>query len=122
MDKNTNRLMELVNQLLDFRKAEVEGAHLTFIETNISELLRHIHVRFSPTITNNSLILKLDLGTEDVYAYVDSEAMKKILSNLFSNAIKYALHEIEISLVLQEEIFILQFKNDGSLIPIHLKK
>ena len=121
MDKNTNRLMELVNQLLDFRKAEVEGAHLTFIETNISELLRHIHVRFSPTITNNSLILKLDLGTEDVYAYVDSEAMKKILSNLFSNAIKYALHEIEISLVLQEEIFILQFKNDGSLIPIHLK-
>ena len=121
MEKNTNRLMELVNQLLDFRKAEVEGAHLTFLETNISELFRHIHVRFSTTITHSNLNLKVDLGNEDVYAYVDSEAMKKIVSNLFSNAIKYAHHDIEISLLQEEENFIMQFKNDGNLIPMHLK-
>tara|TARA_R110002033_G_C3896973_1_gene239665 strand:+ start:19115 stop:23086 length:3972 start_codon:yes stop_codon:yes gene_type:complete len=121
MDKNTTRLLDLVNQLLDFRKAELEGTNLTFIETNISELIRNIYTRFSPTINNNNFDFKLNLGFEDLYAFVDNEALKKILSNLFSNAIKYAERTVTISLIKNEETFELTFKNDGNIIPYHLK-
>ena len=58
---------------------------------------------------------------EDLYAFVDVEALKKILSNLFSNAIKYAENKITISLFKKEDIFKLEFKNDGKIIPYDLK-
>lgn len=121
MDKNTTRLLDLVNQLLDFRKAELEGTNLTFIEANISELIRNIYTRFSPTINNNNFDFKLNLGSEDLYAFVDTEALKKIISNLFSNAIKYAEKIIIVTLIQDEETFELKFKNDGKIIPYHLK-
>tara|TARA_R110002073_G_scaffold297705_1_gene463983 strand:+ start:17572 stop:21492 length:3921 start_codon:yes stop_codon:yes gene_type:complete len=122
MDKNTSRLLDLINQLLDFRKAELEGASLTFVECNISELIKNIHTRFSPTIQNKNFDFKLDLEVDDLYAYVDLEALKKILSNLFSNAIKYADKKIIVSLHKSEDVFEVRFKNDGDIIPHHLKE
>lgn len=122
MDKNTSRLLDLVNQLLDFRKAELEGANLTFIEANISELIRNTYTRFSPTINNSNINFTINLTTDDVYAFVDLEALKKILSNLFSNAIKYADKIISISLTADDDNFEFRIINDGKIIPIHLKE
>tara|TARA_R110001583_G_scaffold23749_7_gene87294 strand:- start:1147 stop:5118 length:3972 start_codon:yes stop_codon:yes gene_type:complete len=122
MDKNTSRLLDLVNQLLDFRKAELEDTNLTFVETNISKLIRNIYTRFSPTINNGNINCSLDLVENDIYAFVDIEALKKILSNLFSNAIKYADKLISISLIANDTNFEFRIKNDGKIIPIHLKE
>lgn len=121
MDKNASRLLDLINQLLDFRKAELEGASLTFVEANINELIRNIHTRFSPIINDKGFKFKMNLESEDLYAFVDVEALKKILSNLFSNAIKYAENKIIISLHKKEDIFELRFKSDGKIIPYDLK-
>ncbi|WP_338358526.1 hybrid sensor histidine kinase/response regulator transcription factor [Yeosuana marina] len=121
MDKNTTRLLDLVNQLLDFRKVELEGINLTFVEANISELIRNTYTRFSPAINNSKIDFMIDLMTEDTYAFVDVEALKKILSNLFSNAIKYADKVISISLVSNDDYIEFKIKNDGKIIPMHLK-
>ena len=40
MELNTNRLLDLVNQLLDFRKTETQGFQLNFVECDVSELLQ----------------------------------------------------------------------------------
>lgn len=40
MDKNVSRLLSLVNQLLDFRRTEIEGYRLNFVRTNLMELLK----------------------------------------------------------------------------------
>ncbi|MDD7885115.1 hybrid sensor histidine kinase/response regulator transcription factor [Flavivirga sp. 57AJ16] len=121
MGKNTDRLLNLVNQLLDFRKAELKGTNLNFIKVNISELIRDIYTRFTPVVSSRNIDFVLDLGPTNIYAYVDLEALKKILSNLFNNAIKYAEGKILLSLSSDEEFLELKIKNDGKIIPDHLK-
>jgi DNA-binding response OmpR family regulator len=53
---------------------------------------------------------------------VDEEAIKKILSNLFSNAIKYCEYKVQVNLIQTEDQFKIIVKNDGDKIPIELKK
>lgn len=122
VEKNTDRLLDLVNQLLDFRKTETERISLTFVEINIAELLRKTLDRFNEAIKDKEIDLRLHLGEEDVYASVDAEAFRKIAANLFGNAIKYAKSEVDIGLTADAESFKLRFENDGKLIPLHLKE
>ncbi len=122
MSKNTNRLLDLTKQLLDFRKTEMEKISLIFIETNISELIRSIHLRFKPALEDQNIDFTLNIPVADIIAYVDAEALKKIFSNLFSNALKYSDKKIELFLKEEDLFFKFQLKNDGPLIPSHLRE
>lgn len=119
MDKNVSRLVFLVNQLLDFRRIEVEGYQLNFIRTEIVSLLSETAKRFQEVATENHLLLNLELNLPELYAFVDKEAVTKIFSNLFTNAIKYANKRIIVRMRLYEdnETFTIDFINDGFLIP-----
>lgn len=121
MEKNTSRLLNLVNELLDFRKTEMEDLRLTFVETNLSVLVRHLQSQFTPLIEEKNIHLELELGEKDIYAFVDEEAFRKILSNLISNAIKYAKSEVIITMFRDENSLEFIVKNDGNLIPKALK-
>jgi len=121
MKKNTSRLLKLVNELLDFRKSEIGGLKLTFVETNISSMVRNLHLRFSQLIEERGIEFEMELGEKDIFAFVDKEAFKKILSNLISNAIKYSNNKVSISLFRDEKKLTLIVKNDGNLIPFQLK-
>jgi ligand-binding sensor domain-containing protein/signal transduction histidine kinase/DNA-binding response OmpR family regulator len=121
IEKNTNRLLDLVNQLLDFRKTETERMDLTFVETNISALVKSTYVRFSEAIKDKEVDFELNLDKNEVYAFVDAEAMRKILSNLFENAIKYTNKKVEVMIKSDENILEFNLKNDGNLIPAHLR-
>ncbi|MBD0825167.1 hybrid sensor histidine kinase/response regulator transcription factor [Aestuariibaculum marinum] len=120
MEKNTTRLLDLVNQLLDFRKTEAENLKLTFIETNFTSLINNTYQRFSEIIKDKNIDCELNLGSTDVYAYLDAEAIKKVLSNLIENAIKYSQDKIKITLSVSEESVVLKIQNNGELIPSHL--
>ncbi|TPG31604.1 two-component regulator propeller domain-containing protein [Flavobacterium pectinovorum] len=121
MKKNTSRLLKLVNELLDFRKSEIGGLKLTFVEANISSIVRNLHLRFSQLIEERGIEFELELGEKDIFAFVDKEAFKKILSNLISNAIKYSKDKVFISLFRDDKKLTLIVKNDGELIPFQLK-
>src|SRR5690606_34948295 len=121
MSKNTNRLLDLVNQLLDFRRTEIEDVKLSFVKTDLIPLLNHTLSRFSQAIQERSLEVCLQHPQEELYANIDTEAFKKILSNLINNAVKYAQKEIHITLKNNLENFQLIIKNDGDLIPVQLK-
>ncbi|MFC5683082.1 hybrid sensor histidine kinase/response regulator [Flavobacterium sp. MAHUQ-51] len=121
MEKNTSRLLNLVNELLDFRKTEIEGMGLTFVEINISALVKQLQSEFTPLIEEKNIHFELELGEKSIYAFVDAEAIRKILSNLISNAIKYAKSEVIITLFRDENSFEFIVKNDGNLIPKGLK-
>ncbi len=79
MKKNTSRLLKLVNELLDFRKSEIGGLKLTFVEANISSMVRNFHLRFSQLIEERELEFELELGEKDIHAFVDKEAFKKMI-------------------------------------------
>lgn len=116
IERNTNRLLDLSNQLLDFRKTEQENFRLNFTSTDIPLLIKDTYMRFDTTVLNRSIIFKMDLPSESFYADVDKEALTKILSNLFSNAIKYAKSEIKLSLIKEENYFQISISNNGTKI------
>ncbi len=122
MDKNTSRLINLINELLDFRKAEMKHTKLSFVEININEILDETCVQFSQLIQQKQLRFISHIPETEVLAYADEEALRKILSNLFSNAVKYSVNEMQVVLTVNEAHFEVTVKNDGQLIPESLRK
>jgi ligand-binding sensor domain-containing protein/signal transduction histidine kinase/DNA-binding response OmpR family regulator len=119
MKKNTTRLIDLTNQLLDFRKAEANKFSLTFSETDINELVSEVFTTFKPAADQKNLSYKLLLPRITLNAFIDSEAVKKILSNLFNNAIKYADAFVTVKLLpfsSEDTLFYIEIRNDGHTI------
>ncbi len=120
MNKNTTRLLDLTNQLLDFRKTETKGFSLNFVKVNISDLVEETFYRFKPAADQRNLSYKLYLPEAPLYAFVDKEAFTKILSNLLNNALKYAENRVQVSfmpLAPADKEFMIAVRNDGHLIP-----
>jgi ligand-binding sensor domain-containing protein/nitrogen-specific signal transduction histidine kinase len=124
MEKNTNRLIDISNQLLDFRKIEVQGFSLNCEKTNISELLQDIHESFQPLAERRNLDYSLHMPVKELYALADNDSLQKIISNLYSNAVKYSDKVIETRLLWQEKEnqFCIEIRNDGFLIPAEIKE
>lgn len=121
MDLNTNRLLDLVNQLLDFRKTETRGFQLNFVECNLSELLQKIYVRFTPLARERKLELSVNI-VDGVCAAVDREGFTKIVSNLLTNAIKYAGTYIRMELKVENDSLGLSVTNDGIVVPPNMRE
>lgn len=122
MEKNTNRLLTLINQLLDFRKIEAQNFSLTFVHVDVAEILSETYIRFSAIAKQKKLSFLLEKPNHPVFADVDKEAILKILSNLTSNAIKHAKSHIDIQLSVSSNNFYIRINNDGNIIPNELKE
>ena len=121
MELNTNRLLDLVNQLLDFRKTETQGFQLNFVECDVSELLQKTYKRFVPLAREKGLVLNIE-APESLYASVDREGLIKIISNLLTNAIKYSETYIRIGLRAEDERLLLTVCNDGPVVPAEMRE
>ena len=118
IDNNAHRLLELVNQLLDFRKVELNQQTMNFAPYNMKELMKKVVANFEPSITAQNIKLKVNYPDSLFTAVVDRESIVKVLSNLLSNAIKYAHSSIELSCKVQpqQKTFTLEVNNDGPII------
>ncbi len=115
--KNTLRLVNLVQQLLDFRKTEMEHTTLSFVLVDINRALADTIAQYAATLEKKNMELTHNLGEEAVMAYVDMEAFRKITGNLYQNAIKYGDQKIRVILSATESQLTIRFQNDGMLIP-----
>lgn len=125
MKKNTNRLIDLTNQLLDFRKAEANKFSLSFSKTDLNELITEVFSVFKPAAEQKNITYRLELPRIPLQAYVDAEAVKKILSNLLNNAIKYSEGIVRIKLLpfsSEDTFFNIEVRNDGYIIPEQYKE
>ncbi|MBS5639187.1 MAG: response regulator, partial [Bacteroides sp.] len=126
MKQNTERLLNLTNQLLDFRKTESQGFRLNFAKCNVTELLKETHVRFTSLAKQKGLEFTLQVPEKDFYAHVNREAFTKIISNLLNNGVKYAESYVHISLEVSEaddnNSFRIRTENDGVIIPNEMKE
>jgi len=125
METNTDRLLNLTNQLLDFRKTEQNGYQLNFVKTNVSTLLNNTFSLFKDLADRKSIAFLIEKPVDDVYAYIDTDAFSKILYNLIGNAIKYSIHQVEVALLTPkstDEKFVIEFSNDGYVIPFEMRE
>ena len=120
IQKSTNRLMELIKQLLDFRKVDKEGYTLSFNEVDINRMIEDIIDRFR-AISLTGISFSVSLPKEHLQYNVDQEALTKIISNLLTNAMKYA--HTRIMVILDEHLsaegrtLSLCVRDDGPGIP-----
>lgn len=117
--KNTQRLLDLSNQLLDFRKTESRGFKLNFVKTDIVLWLETILQPFRPELEEGGKNFQADIPSAHFLASIDREAFAKIVSNLLTNAIKYSDKEIRLRLCPPEGTvrqFAVAVGNDGALI------
>ena len=119
IEKNTQQLLNLSNQLLDFRKTESRGFRLNYVHTDVTLWLHTILQPFLPVIEQENKRFTCDIPDESFYAFIDREAFSKIMNNLLTNAIKYSDKYISLQLQRQEDgkEFIISVTNDGMLIP-----
>ena len=124
MQHNTERLLNLTNQLLDFRKVESQGYSLNFTKCDITNILKETYMRFSSLSRQKGLDFNLELPEENFCAHVNREAFTKIISNLLNNGTKYAdsyMH-IKLEVDVETQAFYVVTKNDGVIIPDEMKE
>lgn len=110
---NSNRLLSLINQLLDFRKVEENMFHFNFRRQDIVSVVRDVYNQHQQNATQNNITTTLNIGENSIECVVDSEAIYKIVSNLFSNAIKHANKTVDVDLRVEADNLILTVKDDG---------
>ena len=87
--KNANRLLGLVNQLLDISKLESHNMKLQTRPQNIIPLLRDLILSFSSYAEKKKISLKLTAAEDQIIVYLDRDKMEKIINNVLSNALKF---------------------------------
>lgn len=89
LNRNANHLLQLINQLMDFRKAEQEQMKLTVSQGDIIAEIRKITDSFKSYAEKRKIELNIFSTAENLITWYDPDKVEKILSNLLSNAFKY---------------------------------
>ncbi len=89
MHRNALRLLNLVNQLLDFRKNEMAGLHLSLSEGDIVAYVRNICSSFLMLSEKKNVHLTFFTAVESLNMAFDEDKVGKIVMNLLSNAFKF---------------------------------
>lgn len=89
MTNNINRLIRLLQQILEFRKAETGNLRLRVSRADLSQFVRHNLDSFRPLMKRKDMRFSVSCHPDPLYAYFDFDKIDKILYNLLSNASKY---------------------------------
>jgi signal transduction histidine kinase/ligand-binding sensor domain-containing protein/CheY-like chemotaxis protein/AraC-like DNA-binding protein len=89
MQNNIDRLMRLLQQILEFRKAETGNLHLRVSKDDIAEFCRKEIESIQPLMRAKKMHLSLICDPQNLVCYFDPDKVDKILYNLLSNAAKY---------------------------------
>lgn len=93
------RLLNLINQILEFRKTETQNRKLCVERSNLADLVTEIGLRYKELNRNDKVKYYIRIDAENRELYYDTEVVTTILNNLMSNAAKYT-SEGEIGLTL----------------------
>ncbi len=89
MMTNINRLTRLIQQILEFRKAESGNLKLYVTQEDITSIIAKNIESFCPLMKKKSIEIGLHSNRESQQGYIDIDKIDKILYNLLSNALKY---------------------------------
>lgn len=89
VSKNAGDLLQLVNQLLDFRKMETNGESLNLRSGIFGEFVEYTTMKFQSLAEQKQVSLDVNDHSDGIFMCFDRDKVAKILNNLLSNAFKY---------------------------------
>lgn len=121
--QNASRLLNLVNQVLDFRKAQTGELKLKVSKTDVLLFTTNTFESFKEFAYNKQIELNINSEVETLFGWIDRDKFDKILYNLLSNAIKFTnkYGHVDLFLKLKEnntEILVIEVSDDGIGIPL----
>lgn len=103
IQSNANRLLMLVNQLLDFRKAEMSGLTLHASSGDIVEFTHNICDSFLMFSEKKNVPLSFHSAIDHLYMDFDEDKIGKVVMNLLSNAMKFTPEGGKVDVTLERE-------------------
>lgn len=86
---NVERLLCLIDQLLDLGKMETDALKLQVQEEHVRQIIQLLVDNYSFYAQEKGISLSFQLPTDDVVAAIDADKLNKVTGNLLSNALKY---------------------------------
>ena len=112
---NAGYLLELINQLLDYRKLDAGAETMNYVHGNILSLIQDQMASFSTLAQKRGIDFKLTSEETELMADFDYNKMRKVVMNILSNAFKYTEDggKIEVRASRQDGNISLQFLDTG---------
>ena len=86
---SVNRMLRLIDQMLDFNQLETDELRLRVSEVDAAEELRQQVASFKESAKVKGIRLELTVKNGNCHVWLDCDKLEKIMSNLFTNALKY---------------------------------
>jgi len=126
IQQNSDRLLKLVNELLDFRKAEKGHMRMYCEKQDIVAFCFEIYESFKGLAVEKNIEYKFVLNSNSILVFFDKNQMEKVIFNLLSNAFKFTkkngkiVFAVEQGSVSENKVFI-RIKDNGIGIPENSK-
>ena len=113
--RNTDRMLRLINQILDFRKIQNDKMKVMVEQLDVIPLIMKIYENFTSMAHKRHIEFQLHCNLNSFVMYTDVDKLEKILFNLLSNAFKYTSNEkrIILSVTGEKDHLYLQVKDEG---------
>jgi len=119
-NRNSQRLLKLVNSLLDFARIEAGRIEASFAPVDLAALTRDLSSSFRSAMERAGLSFEVDCAPLDEPVYVDREMWEKVVLNLLSNAFKFTLHgSVRVQLRRDGDHAVLEVADTGVGVPAH---
>lgn len=89
MEKNTNQMLQLVNQILDFRKIQNGKMRLHVSSFDLNEMVHSFQKEFRVLSEENEVSFSFQLQDEPIMIWADKEKLSIVVRNIISNAFKF---------------------------------
>ncbi|SCH85635.1 Sensor histidine kinase YycG [uncultured Clostridium sp.] len=115
IDDNCNRLLRLVNNIIDIDKCKSGNITLNLDKVNIVELSESVVTLILPYIKARNLEVIFDTTDEEIMMNIDCNKIERVLLNLLSNAIKFSKNEgiISVNLIKMNDILRIVVEDNG---------
>ena len=116
---NCDRLVRLINDILDIEKMESGMMEFNFSKVDITSLIERVLESNRAFAEQHDASLEFDVQSTNVWAKCDSDRFDQVLTNLLSNAIKYSPEggAVTLSLNFDEERMIIEVIDQGAGVP-----
>jgi DNA-binding response OmpR family regulator/nitrogen-specific signal transduction histidine kinase len=103
MRRHTDRLLELVNQLLDLSKLDSGKMKLQVIKGDVLQMLRVLTASFESMAERKGIHYHVYFPEQTIIAFFDKDKLDKIACNLLGNAFKYTPEQGTVSVIIEAE-------------------
>ncbi len=116
MNRNGQRLLSLVNQILDFRKMESNVSQLKVAHIDIKSFFTELCIPFYQYAKEKNILFNLTVSNSCKKGWIDSNKLEIILYNIISNAFKFTDNKIDVNIDLDEkdEKLLIKIKDNGN--------